>query len=502
MHLTLQNETQTSQLATDIALILKPGDVVCITGELGAGKTSFCRALIRKLTQDPDLEVPSPTYLICLDYPLPGGKKLFHYDLYRLEDPCELDELGLEHHTQNAITLIEWPEIATEFLPQKRLEINIGWGNPDQTDQRKFAFNAHPALLDKCRRSLKIRAFLDVAWGSGTCRTPFSADASSRDYEWVRLENECRILMDAPRVADGPALKNGKPYSQIAHLAEDVMPFIAIAKMIAGKGFRTPDIYDYDLAEGLVLLENLGNKKIIDNQGTPIPERYIACGEMLAHFHCQDWSSDYQLSSGEIYSVPEYDIEAMQIEVSLLTDWYLNEQALPTTLAQAKSDFDAIWEPLIKEAQQFEKSLVMRDFHSPNIIWRSEQTGSGRIGLLDFQDGLKGPAAYDVVSLAQDARTHPSPALEQAIIEQYIHTRRQIQPHFNPEQFMEEYAVMGAQRASKILGIFVRLDQRDGKPQYRKLLKPMLELLSRNLGTPTLAPYRDWCNRYLFPQQG
>jgi aminoglycoside/choline kinase family phosphotransferase len=134
---------------------------------------------------------------------------------------------------------------------------------------------------------------------------------------------------------------------------------------------------------------------------------------------------------------------------------------------------------------------MMRDFHSPNIIWRGERQGHDRLGIIDFQDALIGPAAYDVASLAMDARVTVPPEIETVTLDAYI-AARHAAGAFDEEAFRESYAIMAAQRNSKILGIFVRLDRRDGKPDYLKHLPRIRDYLHRALAHPALAGLRDF----------
>jgi len=134
---------------------------------------------------------------------------------------------------------------------------------------------------------------------------------------------------------------------------------------------------------------------------------------------------------------------------------------------------------------------MLRDFHSPNIIWRGELQGHDRLGIIDFQDALIGPAAYDVASLAMDARVTVPEKIEAAVTKTYV-AARQAAGGFDAESFGEAYAIMAAQRNSKILGIFVRLDRRDGKPDYLKHLPRIRDYLRRALAHPALAELRDF----------
>ncbi len=129
----------------------------------------------------------------------------------------------------------------------------------------------------------------------------------------------------------------------------------------------------------------------------------------------------------------------------------------------------------------------MRDFHSPNLIWLGDAPDIARVGIIDFQDAVLGPAAYDLVSLLQDARIDVPEQLELALLTRYIKARRAADDSFDPAGFAELYAIMSAQRNTRLLGTFARLNRRDGKPQYLRHQPRIWTYLSRSLAHPTLA---------------
>ncbi len=195
-----------------------------------------------------------------------------------------------------------------------------------------------------------------------------------------------------------------------------------------------------------------------------------------------------------MHSVPDYDRGAMSIEVELFVDWYLPEMTGETTAPEMRNAFVGQWNRVFDRLASSEKSLVLRDFHSPNLIWREGRQGHGRVGVIDFQDAMIGPSAYDVASLAMDARVTITPEMEAAILEAYC-AARVAQGRFDRAAFDEAYAIMAAQRNSKILGIFVRLNRRDGKPQYMKHLPRIRDYMARALMHEALAPVREFYAR-------
>lgn len=482
----LPNEAATVSFAEDVAMALKTGDCLCLSGALGAGKSTFARALIRAIADDSELEAPSPTFTLVQSYQL--RLPIAHLDLYRIGSADELDELGLDDALADGVALVEWPEKASERLPDERVTLRFeGLG-----DSRRVTVLAHAFFAERFARSRAARRFLERAGYSRAVRRHLQGDASTRTYETVRpSEGEPVILMNAPRQPDGPPIRDGLPYSRIAHLAEDVVPFVAISRWLRGEGLAAPRIIAEDIDQGFLLIENLGSDGVLDAEGRPDPDRYAVAVDCLALLHTK--SPPNWLPAGDRrHQVPPYDARAMQIEVELLTDWYLPwRRGAPVLDAERQAYLD-LWSRLFARLTTAEKSLVLRDYHSPNLIWRKDRSGLERLGLIDFQDALIGPSAYDVASLCQDARVSVEPDLADALIARYIAARRRTDPGYDAEAFAEAYAIMAAQRAAKILGIFVRLNQRDGKSGYLRHLPRIEAYIAALLAHPALHPLRSW----------
>ena len=243
-----QSEGQTEQLAQSLLMALIPGDLVTLEGDLGAGKTTLARALIRAGLRNSEAEVPSPTFTLVQSYDgMPFGN-LAHLDLYRIEDPDELHELGLDEALETGIAIIEWPQKAHGQLPTPTLAISISIG---EGDERSFNIDGTASALDRVNRSLKIREFLNLNGHTESERSPLMGDASARSYEVITPKNNADtqpvILMNAPEQPDGPPIRDGKPYSKIAKLAENVGAFVGVSTILADNGFRVPEIYAQDL---------------------------------------------------------------------------------------------------------------------------------------------------------------------------------------------------------------------------------------------------------------
>jgi tRNA threonylcarbamoyl adenosine modification protein YjeE len=481
----LADEGRTVRLGEDIAAALKPGDVLALEGDLGAGKTTLARAIIRALAGDPSLEVPSPTFTLVQSYDARIPAR--HFDLYRLSDPGELLELGFDEAREEGVVLVEWPERAGGLIGNDVIRVRLD----EEGEGRSAGIDAPPEALARLERSLAIRDFVENTEWAGGHRAFLLGDASTRAYETVTAEGEKRvILMNAPQRPDGPPVRGGKPYSRIAHLAENVKPFVAIDNALRGKGIAAPEIFAQDIRQGILLIEDLGSEGVIDAAGRPIAERYLAAAELLARLHAADWPHECEIAPGSRYRIPDYDRGAMTIEVELYVDWYLPEMAGAPD-GHVRERFARQWNAVFDRLEKAEKSLVLRDFHSPNLIWRGDREGHDRLGIIDFQDALIGPSAYDVASLAMDARVTVEPALERAILDAYCRARTAAGA-FDRAAFEEAYAIMAAQRNSKILGIFVRLNRRDGKPQYMRHLPRIRDYMARALRHEALAPVREF----------
>jgi aminoglycoside/choline kinase family phosphotransferase len=170
-----------------------------------------------------------------------------------------------------------------------------------------------------------------------------------------------------------------------------------------------------------------------------------------------------------------------------------------TLAAEARAEFEKLWRAALEEPLAAPKTWVLRDFHSPNLLWLPERRGIARVGILDFQDALIGPHAYDVASLLMDARADVSETLELALMSRYAVGRGMKDPSFDPAVFARQYVTLGAQRATKILGIFARLNKRDGKPEYLKHLPRVRGYLMRALAHPSLEGLKAWYEAHVPP---
>jgi tRNA threonylcarbamoyl adenosine modification protein YjeE len=489
--LALSNEAATAHLMADLALLIGPGDVVTLSGDLGAGKTAAARAMIRYLAGDDGVEVPSPTFTLAQSYDLPPFP-LVHADLYRVNDPIELEEIGLSPLPEDTVVLIEWPERAPAALPQDRIDIALSHRPALGSTARAAEITGYGKAAAQVARLKALREFLTVAGYIDARRQRMAGDASTRSYARLIRDEGVVILMNSPRRPDGPAVYDGKSYSAAVHLAEDVKPFVAIAGGLRERGFSAPAIHHADLDAGFLITEDFGSAGFIEGDPpAPIAERYEAATDMLAALHREILPEILPLAPQITYAIPVFDTDALLVEAGLMLEWYLPDRGVEPT-DDLRAEFVTMWRDLLGKPAAAPRTWVLRDFHSPNLIWLGDRSDTGKVGIIDFQDAVLGPAAYDLVSLLQDARIDVPEPLELALLTRYIRARRAADDSFDPAGFAELYAIMSAQRNTRLLGTFARLNRRDGKPQYQRHQPRIWTYLTRSLAHPALARFREW----------
>jgi N-acetylmuramate 1-kinase len=294
-------------------------------------------------------------------------------------------------------------------------------------------------------------------WG-GAEILPLAGDASFRRYFRVVDGTRVAVLMDAP-----------PPH-------EDPRPFIHVAEYLTGIGLSAPRILARDLDHGLLLIEDFGSVRMRETvDANPRLEREIYRGvvDVLIALH------RHRPAPG----LKAHGLESWIEEVALFTDWYCPAVGLELD----KQGFAAAWRAVLAPIDAQGQSVTeLRDYHAENIMLIEGGAGVSRYGLLDFQDALIGHPAYDLVSMLEDARRDVSPEVERTQLDRYMAETGQ------GADFEAAYWALGAQRNTRILGVFCRLWKRDNKPHYTSFQPRMWALLERNLAQPGLEPLRDW----------
>ncbi|MGH1418039.1 MAG: tRNA (adenosine(37)-N6)-threonylcarbamoyltransferase complex ATPase subunit type 1 TsaE [Hyphomicrobiaceae bacterium] len=491
------SETDVTRFAQVLAFSVQPGDIVCLSGDLGAGKTTLARAAIQALLDDDNCEIPSPTYTLVQTYDA-ARFSIAHFDLYRLGAPEELDELGLDYALTSGIALLEWPEQAQDLIPPAAFHIYLS-EQANNHEQRSITLTGQDR--SRVSRLMALHKLLqENAWPPTAQLRYLQGDASVRRYARLAQPSDSEprtsaIVMDWAEQPDGPPVRDGLPYSQIAHLAENIKPFLGVTSALREIGLSAPKIFSADIENGFVVLEDFGGDvfQTAILAGEDPRHRYRAAVEVLVTLRQNPPPETLAIPGGQTpYQLPNYDLGAFGIETELLTDWYF-----PAILNNAITDceretFTTAWRGHLETLSDQPSGWVLRDFHSPNLISLPNRKGVKAVGLIDVQDALRGPLAYDLVSLLQDARVDIAQDVESELLDAYCAAACSSDRTFDEALFRLSYAIAGAQRNTKILGIFARLAVRDGKPGYLRHLPRIWGYLARNLAHPELADLKAW----------
>ncbi|MBM3605283.1 MAG: tRNA (adenosine(37)-N6)-threonylcarbamoyltransferase complex ATPase subunit type 1 TsaE [Alphaproteobacteria bacterium] len=434
----IADEILTAALARMLAADLVPGRTVLLDGPVGAGKTHFARAFIRARQGEAAEDVPSPTFTLVQTYDDPMGTEIWHADLYRLTDPAELSELGLDEAMSEAICLIEWPD---RLQPPPPSALRVALSPCLDPDMRQIALDFPGA--DR----LAARAGFVAAAGWGEAQVvPLAGDASARRYFRLHRGDDRAVLMDDP--------------------GDSMGAFLAVTGWLSDRGFGAPAILAQDTVQGLALVQDLGDDlmaRVLEDDPALAPVAYDRIVDLLADLHRHP-VPDF---------IPALDGAALADQVGLFA---LYPQALGLEAPQIGpiiAQLHAKW------AADLPPVTALRDFHAENLIWR----GAAPLGLIDYQDAVTAHPAYDLVSALQDARRDVDPAIEAAAIARYLSATGHDRARFGAA-----YALLGAQRNLRIMGIFTRLAQRDGKPRYLDLMPRVWSHVQRNLAHPALGP--------------
>ncbi|MDZ4086178.1 MAG: phosphotransferase [Tabrizicola sp.] len=314
-------------------------------------------------------------------------------------------------------------------------------------------------------RAAEITAFLSVAGWGQAARRHLAGDASDRRYERLRLGAATAVLMDNPPGG-----------------ADDPAAFSVMAQHLRHLGLSAPTILAEDLGRGLLLLEDLGDDlfaRLLQTDPAREAELYAPAVDVLLHLQRATPPS----------GLPDLAAEDWAGAAGFALDWYA---FAATGQKPDATPFAAALTAALHAHADGPRVLILRDYHAENLLWLPGREGVRRVGVLDFQLGQLGQPGYDLVSLLQDARRDVAPATEAAMIARFVAARGE-----DPTVFAAHYAVLGAQRALRILGVFARLCLLAGKPGYLRLVPRVWGQLQRNLSHPALADLRAICDATL-----
>lgn len=318
------------------------------------------------------------------------------------------------------------------------------------------------------RANLLNNFIQDNGWDNAT-RLPLIADASTRQY--IRLsQNDSRaMLMDAPPPK------------------ENVRAFVNIGRHLQALGFSTPRILAQNLEEGFLLLEDFGDDTFTTllKQGYDESHLYKTGIDLLVALHTNSEAANVK--------APLYSNQVIISEADRFIDWYFPEARGRECNDEERDSFRNAWQTILDGLQKQQPTLVLRDFHVDNLMKIDTDICVSSCGLLDFQDSLIGSPAYDVVSFLEDARRNVNAELQLKMLDRYFAAN----PTINRDDFMQWYVVLGAQRHTKVIGLFTRLMRQDDKPVYLPHLPRVMEYFDQHLKAPVMAPVKEWLKQYL-----
>ncbi len=294
-------------------------------------------------------------------------------------------------------------------------------------------------------RSTNLNRWLDHLGYRDYHLSPASEDASFRSYLRLETDAESFVIMDAP--------PDREPCDQ----------FIAVARKLRAAGLNAPEIIAQNTVEGFLLLTDFGGRDYL-SQLSPASEASLYEDALEALLLMQT-----RIDAAEL---PLYDTALLNREMDLFHDWFLGK-LLGISLDQAQQlIWQSIKQSLVENALAQPQVFVHRDYHSRNLM----KLETDNPGILDFQDAVKGPLTYDLVSLLRDCYIDwPLARVEQLALDYYERARVNDLLDAEPAQFMRWFNLMGIQRHLKAIGIFSRLKIRDGKPGYLKDIPRTLE---------------------------
>ncbi len=320
-------------------------------------------------------------------------------------------------------------------------------------------------------RDSQIDKFLSKIGWHGVPHSMLAQDASFRRYKRITKNGMSAVLMDAPPPQ------------------EDVRPFLKISHTLTRLGLSAPHVYGKDLDVGFLLLEDLGDatfSRLLTDGASP-DELYMLAIDVLIELHRRLRKENLP------NDLVSYAREMFFEEAELLVNWYLPAVLKASPLRAAQISFHEIWEELFANKFEVPTSLVLRDFHVDNLILLKGRSGIRGCGILDFQDAVIGPVSYDFVSLLQDARRDVCSSVVEKMRTRYLEAFPAIDPH----AFDVSCTILAVQRHCKVLGIFTRLRDRDGKDTYLQHTPRLWRLLEQGLRNPVLSGLKEWFDNYI-----
>ena len=356
-------------------------------------------------------------------------------------------------------------------------------------------------------REVAKAAFLETHGFGDVRRESLGGDASTRSYERLHRakgdESESFIFMDQPPALESVVCPPGATdaerlalgYNAAARLAAgSVAAFVATADYLRQRGLSAPRIFAYDVAQGLAVLEDLGDGlyATLIAEGQDERPLYEAAVDLQVALHAET-PPDVLAVDDVRWPLLTYDTLALKYATDTFLEWWPQFAGLPAFSREAVAAWDALWAPVWVRGEAGASVFTHRDYHAQNLLWLPERDGVARVGLLDFQDALRAHPAWDLTHLLQDARRDVSPELEAAMLDRYLAAR----PSVDREAFIADYRALAASNAARILGRVFARQALLGRRQYEAFMPRTWRYLERNLSDPVMSALKAWFDRYV-----
>ncbi|RRN61884.1 N-acetylmuramate/N-acetylglucosamine kinase AmgK [Caulobacter sp. 602-1] len=347
-------------------------------------------------------------------------------------------------------------------------------------------------------------AFLETHGFGDVRRENLGGDASTRSYERLHRNGGASfIFMDQPPALESVVCPPGATeaerlalgYNAAARLAAgSVAAFVATADYLRQRSLSAPRIFAYDVAQGLAVLEDLGDGlyATLIAEGQDERPLYEAAVDLQVALHVET-PPDVLAVDDVRWPLLTYDTLALKYATDTFLEWWPQFAGIPAFSPEAVNAWDALWAPVWVRGEAGASVFSHRDYHAQNLLWLPERDGVARVGLLDFQDALRAHPAWDLTHLLQDARRDVSPELEAAMLDRYLAAR----PSVDREAFIADYRALAASNAARILGRVFARQALLGRRQYEAFMPRTWRYLERNLSDPAMSDLKAWFDRYV-----
>ena len=475
-----RNLSDLEKLAKELVPLLNEGGVMTLNGQIGAGKTTLAKLIIQELTQTPLEDIVSPTFNLYHTYNR-DNLEIAHYDFYRIESEIELLEIDLNESLTDKICIIEWADKFRDLLPKDRIEIFIKC----KKNERVYRINPLGKFREVVSNRAKIENYLGGLDINFTELQRLPGDASKRNYYRVMSPDNTMILMDATQESNIKS-KTG--------LSNGIDDFIKIQKYLDSIDVRVPKLIVRNGIDNILLEEDLGGYSYADMLTKENYQKlYNPAIKTLIHISNINHPKNISTDSNPHY-LKEFDLDVYLNEAEIFIDYYWPFIHGKQCNADKKQEFTNVMGEVYSNLTD-DKTLMLRDFHSPNLLFLENENGFRKCAVIDFQDALFGHPLYDLVSLTNDARISIDEHQEKYLIDLYKKDFPFNNFQFDSLSFIEQYHILGVQRSIKILGIFARLAILETNQNYLVHMPRVICYIKRIMQSGSIQTLACWLNQ-------